>query len=43
MTVEEINQQVREALDQLDGTVESSVALLTGLSREDIARLGGIN
>jgi hypothetical protein len=39
--------EMREAmlakLRKLDGSVKSSVALLTGMSPEDIDRLGGIN
>ncbi len=39
--------EMREAmlakLRKLDGSVKSSVALLTGISHEDIDRLGGIN
>lgn len=36
------HEQVRTALAQLDGTVRSTVRLLTGLSDEDIDALGGI-
>lgn len=36
------NERVREALRELDGTTTSAVALLTGLTRDQIAKLGGI-
>jgi hypothetical protein len=37
----EINESVTRALQQLDGTVAGSVALLTGMSRSDLDELGG--
>jgi hypothetical protein len=40
---EEIHQRMREAMRILDGTTTSRVALLTGVSRVDIDRLGGID
>ena len=39
---EEIHQTTAEAMRVLDGTTKSRVALLAGLSPEDIDRLGGI-
>lgn len=35
-------QQIRAALDQLDGTVASALILLTGLTLEQIRELGGL-
>ena len=40
---EAIRNGVSEALQQLDGTVASSVALLTGLSREELESIGGVS
>jgi hypothetical protein len=40
---EAIQAGVSQALQQLDGTVATSVALLTGLSREDLDDLGGVS
>jgi len=40
---EAIQDGVSQALQQLDGTVASSVALLTGLSREDLDDIGGVS
>lgn len=40
---EEINQGVRAALQQLDGSTASAVSLLTGFSAEKLAELGGVN
>jgi hypothetical protein len=37
----EIQESVTRALQQLDGTVASSVALLTGMSRAELDSLGG--
>lgn len=39
---DEINEGVRQALQQLDGTRESRVALLAGVPREKIDELGGL-
>jgi hypothetical protein len=39
---EEIHRRMREALRVLDGTTKARVALLTGISPDDIDRLGGI-
>lgn len=39
---DEINEGVRQALQQLDGSRESRVALLAGMSREKIDELGGL-
>jgi hypothetical protein len=39
---EEIHTRMTEAMRVLDGTTKSRVALLTGVSPEDIDRLGGI-
>ena len=39
---EEIHRRMAEAMKVLDGTTKSRVALLTGVSPEDIDRLGGI-
>ncbi|HCT76060.1 MAG TPA: hypothetical protein DGG94_08450 [Micromonosporaceae bacterium] len=39
---EEINRGMTEAMRVLDGTTKARVALLTGISPEDIDRLGGI-
>lgn len=38
----EIQQGVTEALGQLDGSIASSVALFSGLSREDLDSVGGV-
>lgn len=38
----DLNRAVREHLNQLDGTDEAAVALITGMSRSDLADLGGI-
>ena len=35
-------EEIRVALDQLDGTTESAVRLLTGLTAEQIQELGGM-
>jgi hypothetical protein len=40
---EAIQNGVSEALQQLDGTVASSVALLTGLSPEELDDVGGVS
>jgi hypothetical protein len=40
---EAIHNGVSEALQQLDGTVASSVSLLTGLSREELDSIGGFS
>ena len=40
---EAIKRGVTQALSQLDGTVASSVALLTGLSRAELDEVGGID
>lgn len=39
---EEIHRRMAEAMQVLDGTTKARVALLTGVSPEDIDRLGGI-
>lgn len=39
---DEINEGVRHALQQLDGSRESRVALLAGIPREKIDELGGL-
>jgi len=39
---EDIHRRMAEAMKVLDGTTKSRVALLTGMSPEDIDRLGGI-
>lgn len=39
---EEIHRRMAEAMRVLDGTTKARVALLTGISPEDIDRLGGI-
>lgn len=39
---EEIHRRMSEAMKVLDGTTKARVALLTGVSAEDIDRLGGI-
>ncbi|MFD8867316.1 hypothetical protein ACFV1F_23715 [Streptomyces sp. NPDC059590] len=39
---EEIRRGMAESMRVLDGTTKSRVALLTGISAEDIDRLGGI-
>jgi len=39
---EEIHRRMTEAMKVLDGTTKARVALLTGVSPEDIDRLGGI-
>jgi len=38
-----IQRGVAQALSQLDGTVASSVTLLTGMSREELDEVGGID
>ena len=38
----EINQQVIEALGQLDGSTAKSVGLLAGLTPEELDKLGGV-
>lgn len=40
---EQIHLRMREAMRVLDGTTKARVALLTGISPEDIDRLGGID
>lgn len=40
---EEIQSAVSDALRQLDGTIASSVALLTGMSRTELDELGGFS
>jgi Arc/MetJ family transcription regulator len=40
---DEINQAVRDALRQLDGTLSRSVSLVTGLSKEELDALGGFD
>lgn len=40
---DEIQAGVTDALRQLDGSLASSVSLLTGLSRDDLDELGGIS
>jgi hypothetical protein len=39
---EEIHRRMAEAMQVLDGSTTARVALLTGLSSEEIDRLGGI-
>ena len=39
---DEINAGVRSALDALDGSNTSAVSLMTGLSPERLAELGGV-
>ena len=39
---EEVRASMREKMRKLDGSVESSVSLLTGLSPERIRELGGV-
>ncbi|NMO51038.1 hypothetical protein HH310_07520 [Actinoplanes sp. TBRC 11911] len=39
---DEINQGVRDAMQQLDGTPESAVSLLTGIPSDRIADYGGM-
>lgn len=39
---DEINLGVRAALQQLDGSTASAVSLLTGLSADKLAELGGV-
>jgi hypothetical protein len=39
---EEVRASMREKLRKLDGSVESSVSLLTGLSPERMRELGGV-
>jgi len=38
----EIDAGVRAALQKLDGTNESAVSLMTGLSKDRLAELGGV-
>jgi hypothetical protein len=38
----EINEGVRTALKQLDGSTASAVSLLTGFDADEIAELGGL-
>ncbi|HYU84813.1 MAG TPA: hypothetical protein VEK80_08395 [Kribbellaceae bacterium] len=38
-----IQRGVAQALSELDGTVASSVTLLTGMSREELDEVGGID
>lgn len=40
---EEIRRRMEEAMRVLDGTTKARVALITGMSSEDIDRLGGIS
>jgi hypothetical protein len=40
---EEIHQRMEEAMRVLDGTTKARVSLLTGISPDDIERLGGID
>ncbi|MDQ8704771.1 hypothetical protein RCO28_20065 [Streptomyces sp. LHD-70] len=40
---EEIRQGMADSMRVLDGTTKARVALLTGISAEDIDRLGGID
>ena len=39
---DEINQGVRAALQQLDGSTASAVSLLTGFNADKLAELGGL-
>lgn len=39
----EIQQGVASALAQLDGSLTTSVSLLTGVSADEIAKLGGVD
>jgi len=39
---DEINAGIRTALSQLNGTDAAAVALMTGLSADDLAGLGGL-
>ena len=39
---DEIRQRMEEAMRVLDGTTKARVALITGISADDIDRLGGI-
>ncbi len=39
---EEIHSRMREAMKVLDGGTKARVALLTGISTQDIDRLGGV-
>lgn len=39
---DEINSSVRDVLSQLDGTRRTAVTVLSGLSQDEIAELGGI-
>jgi hypothetical protein len=39
----EIQEAVQHALRQLDGSIASSVALLTGMSRQELDELGGFS
>ena len=36
------HEEIREALQQLDGTLESRVAMLAGITREEVQELGGV-
>jgi uncharacterized protein (DUF1778 family) len=38
----ELEKGVRHAMAMLDETMESKVAVLTGVSKEDVERLGGV-
>lgn len=38
----EINAGIRAALDKLDGSTASAVALMTGLSASELQELGGV-
>lgn len=42
MSSSEINAEVRATLDQLDGSDEAAVSLLTGLSTDEFDNLGGM-
>ncbi|MEU8006508.1 hypothetical protein AB0B66_35585 [Catellatospora sp. NPDC049111] len=39
---EELHQRMTEAMQVLDGTTSSRVAMLAGVSPDDVERLGGI-
>ena len=36
------HEEICKALDQLDGTTESRVAMLAGITREEVQELGGV-
>lgn len=41
--ISEYTQQVRDALDELDGTRATAVSLLTGVPLEDFEKYGGLD